>query len=229
MSFFCFDTRRAAALLTAVFLCVAARPLDDFEITGTILYGDAAGATSGADCDHTSAFAEAPAEIHRRELGLPADSGEGKALFVRAQTSWRKALARVAVDEGVDVITVTGGCRGGDGPIVDVTQRVIDSLPKYYVHGEVLHGRAQDAGDIAVLDKQALLDAIPEYLEFLRVDSTNPRYHLLQRAYRDKFTAAVHTAARDGGHDCVVQVGGVTTRLDALSEITRAAIDALDS
>lgn len=228
MPFIRFDTRTAVAWLTAVLL-LAAAPLADLEITGTILYGYADGAKTGADCDHEAAFARAPAEIHRRALGLSTSSDEGQQLFARAQSGWRKALARVAADEGVDVITVKGGVSGGDAPIVDVTDAVVERLPKYYVHGEVLHGRAKGAESIAEVDSQALLDAIPEYREFQALEPTDARYHLLRRAYMEAYASALRVAAGDAGHDCLVEVGGVTTRLDVLDDLTQAAIDAIDS
>lgn len=229
MNTYPFDTRAVVALATCVLLLAAAAPLAELEITGKILYGSAAGATLGAECDGEGAFARDPAEIHRRELGLSVSSDEGQRLFAKAQSHWRKALARVAADEGVDVITVLGGCRGGDAPIVDVTDAVVQQLPKWYVHGEVLHGRANGAESVAELDSQSVLDQIPEYREFRGLDPTDARYHLLKKAYLDEFASAVRSAARAAGHDCVAETGGVTTRLDSVPDLTRAAIDAIDS
>ncbi len=221
-----------AALLLALLAAPAVTAGEDLTVTGQILYGRAEGAQTGAVVDALAVYDQIPAYMHMQELGLSESDSAGRTLFAQAQDVWKKALARVARDMGIDVITVPGGLVGGSSTIADVTLAVIEVLPKYFVHGKLLHGRAQGAGNadnLAELDVQRVLDAIPAYREFLGTADGDARHHILRKQYETEFAEAVAKVARNGNHDVLVEASGVTSRLGYVPDVTDAVIEALGS
>jgi len=219
-----------SALLLAFVIAPAVTAAEELAVTGQILYGRAQGAQTGAVVDALVVYDQIPAYMRMQELGLSESDADGRVLFTKAQEVWKKALARIARDMGLDVITVPGGIEGVSAP--DVTLSVIEVLPKYFVHGKLLHGRAQGAEyaeNLAELDVQRVLDAIPAYRELQGTSDGDARHHMLRKQYETEFAEAVSTVARNGAHDVLVEAGGVTSRLGYVPEVTDSVIEALGS
>lgn len=220
-------SRLVPLFLALGFLLAAAAPLGELVVTGKILYGAGQAARAAGTVDIVSVYNQNPAYMRMKAQGLSENDSRGKALFEIAQKWANKALATVARDHGLDVITVPGGVQGGDRPAPDLTQQVIDELPFYYVEGNVLHGSVAGARSIAEVDSQAVLSAIPAYAEWLGLDENDARWHILRKSYLDSFNKALTRTVRDQGLEAVVERGGVTSRLGAVLDVTAAVIQAL--
>ncbi len=212
-------------------LFAAAAPLlgDEVEVTGKVLYDSGKKHTRAATVDVRTVFSNNAAYMHMKAKGLRETESRGKPLFSAAKASTDKALRDAAQQAKVQVITVPGGVSGGDKPVADLTRKVIDRLPIYHVDGKVEFGRQQGASNIAQIDTQAVLEAIPEYREAKRLGEDDARFHLLRKKYMDELTRVVQLSARRGGHDAVVELGGVTSRLGPVPNVTATAIAAVDS
>jgi hypothetical protein len=201
---------------------------DALRVTGQVIYGKAEGAKTAAVADILAVYANNPIYMRMKAEGLSETDGKrGSKLFADAQTATNKALAKVAREAKVDVVTVPDGVKGGAGPIPDLTQRVIDKLPLYHVDGKVVYGDPTNARLIAELDSAALLNAIPAWREVQKLTPNDVDYHLLRKRAQEAFEAAVKKAAGDGHFDAVVERGGVTSRLGPVADITPAAMAAL--
>jgi hypothetical protein len=175
-------------------------------------------------CDIVQVYNNNPAYMRMKALGLSeSDGGHGRTLFEQAQKWSNKALATVARDKGLDVITIPGGVEGTDSAPEDVTQAVIDELPLFCIEGNL----AQGARSVAEVDSQAVLDVIPEYVEWQSLDENDARWHILRKAYLDAFSRALKRTVRDQGLDAVVERGGVTGRLGPVPDVTSAVVEAL--
>ncbi|MHC4846319.1 MAG: hypothetical protein ACYTCU_09175 [Planctomycetota bacterium] len=228
--------RRLGAVLLAALVTLTAAvappveglPAGDLVVSGQIVYGKAAGARRAATVDILKVYAQNPIYMRMKAEGLSeTDGARGSKLFTEAQAATNKALAKAAKSARVDVITVPGGVSGGDEPIANLTQNVIDLLPLYHVDGTVLYGSTRNMRAVAELDSDTLLAAIPEYTEYLLLSPNDASYHLLRKKFQDAFKAAVRKAARDGNYDVVAEKGAVTSRLGAVADITPLAIAAL--
>jgi len=225
--------RRLAAFAVVGLLLVAAIPRgagDALAVSGKIVYGKVDGARVAAVVDILAVYANNPIYMRMKAEGLSETDGKrGTKLFNEAQAATNKALAKVALDNKVDLITVPGGVSGGEKPITDLTQKVIDRLPVYYVDGPVLFGSVATARQIAELDSAAVLGAIPAWREGQKLNENDPEYHLLRKRAQDQFEAAVKAAAGDGDYDAVVEKKGVSCRLGPVADLTPAAIAALNN
>jgi hypothetical protein len=218
------------AMLSLVAAAPVGRLAEDLVVSGQVVYGKATGARRAATVDILKVYAQNPIYICMKNAGLSeTDGARGGKLFAAAQAATNKALARAAKAGRADVITVPGGVSGGDRPIPDLTQEVIDLLPIYHFEGTVLFGSARVVRSAAELDSDKLLAEIPAYTEYLLLSPNDARYHLLRKEFQDAFKAAVRKAARDGNFDLVAERGTVTCRLGAVDDITLQAIGALDS
>ncbi len=221
----------AVLLAAAAMLSLAAvPPVEDLVVSGQIVYGKEAGARRAATVDILSVYSHNPIYMHMKAAGLSeTDGGRGTKLFIAAQAATNKALARAAKAARVDVITVPGGVSGGEQPIADLTQNVIDLLPVFHCDGKILHGSLRNARAVAELDSDKLLAAIPEYTEYLLLSPNDANYHILRKKFQDAFKHAVRKVARDGNYDVVAEKGAVTSRLGAVADVTAKAILALAS
>lgn len=218
---------RAWVIVVALAL-VAAAPMAGLVITGQILYGKADGAKRAAVTDIVRVYNNNPAFMRMRDAGLSeSDGGRGSLLFEDAKAAANKSLATAAHEYTVDIITTPGGVSGGDDPIDDLTDDVISRLPVYYVEGNVLHGRAKSARSLAEVDGDAILRAIPEYLEWLGLAESDARYHILKKKWNDDFNRVVKKVMTDGQHEAIVELGGATSRLGPVLDLTSVAIAAL--
>lgn len=213
--------------IVALLLLATASSAADVVVTGKVLYGSGRDARLVAVADIVQVYNQNPAYMRIKALGLSEGDGHGRELFEQAQKWSNKALATVARDKGLDVITVPGGVEGSESPPEDVTQAVIDELPAHCIDGNVLHGSAQGGRSVAEVDSQAVLEAIPEYVEWRGLDENDARWHILRKAYLDSFAKALKRAVRDEGLDVVVERGGVTSRLGPVSDVTALVIQAL--
>jgi molybdopterin biosynthesis enzyme MoaB len=206
----------------------AAAEDEALAVTGQVLYGKADAAKAAAVADILAIYANNPVYMRMKAEGLSETDGKrGSKLFAEAQATTNKALAKVAREANVDVVTVPGGVKGGKRPIPDLTQKVIDKLPTYHVDGKVVYGNAANARLIAELDSAALLNAIPEWREAQKLTPNDVDYHLLRKKAQTKLEAAIKQAAGDGKFDAVVERGGVTSRLGPVADITPAAMAAV--
>lgn len=225
--------RLAAFAVLGLLLLLAAAPGDSADalaVTGKVVYGKADGARTAAVVDILAVYAHNPIYMRMKAEGLSETDGKrGSKLFAEAQAATNKALATVALEGKVDVITVPGGVTGGERPISDLTQRVIDRLPVYHVEGPVLFGAVASARQIAELDSAAVLGAIPAWREAQKLTENDADYHLLRKKAREQFEAAVKKAAQNGEYDVVVEKKGVTCRLGPVADLTPAAIAALNA
>lgn len=218
---------RGVALLLGAWLLIAAS-VPDLRVTGRVFYGKAEGARSVGVVDIRVIYASNPAFLRMKAFGLSeTDGGRGQHLFDESQVAARHALARIATDNGLDVITQIGGVSGAQTEPVDFTQQVIDALPHFYVEGKLLHGNVRGARSIAEIDSQTLLAAIPSYIEWLGSDPSEARYHILKKDYEDKFGRAVRQSARDAGADVIVEKGAATSRHGELKDVTSQAVSVL--
>ncbi|MCB9897388.1 MAG: hypothetical protein H6825_05245 [Planctomycetes bacterium] len=217
-----------AWLIGLVLTALAASPVTELVITGQILYGRAQGASTAAVTDIVRVYNNNPAFMRMRDAGLSeTDGARGTTLFEDAKTAANKALASVAALREVDVITTPGGVSGGDDPIDDVTDDVIGWLPVYYVEGQVLQGRSRSAKSIGEVSSDQVLNSIPEYVEWLGLDETDARYHILMKHWNDTFNRVVKKVMMDNQFDAVVELGGTTSRLGPVPDLTQDAIAAL--
>ena len=220
--------RSAVALLLGCLLMAATAHAQEMRVTGPIYYGAAEGAAAVGVVEIRTVYASNPAFMRLRALGLSeTDGGRGQRLFDEAQTAARRALAQVASDNGLDVITEVGGVVDASEEPVDFSQQVIEGLPRFHVEGKVLHGSARGARTLASIDSQQLLNAIPAYVEWLSSDPSEARYHLLQKEYQDAFGQAVRQVARDERLDVLVEVGAATARSGVVDDVTPQAVSAL--
>jgi len=207
----------------------APMPAGDVVVTGQVIYGSADGAHRAAEADIVLVYNNDPAYMRMKSLGISDTSARGESLFEEAESSVKKALAVVARRHRLDVMTVPGGVTGGELAIRSLTDEVIDELPLFCVEGTVLHGRVAGAQRMGELDSQALLEAIPAYVEWLPLDEDDARYHILRKRYQDDFARAVRAVARSEGLDAVVEKGDLTARLGPVPDVTRTAIESLGS
>ena len=222
-------TRRPARWLTSlVLVCLAAAPLDELNISGKVLYrSDVATPTRGAEVDIKEVFANNPAYMRLEALGLSTSGGHGQELFAEADRSAKKALATVANDNDVHVITVLGGVDGGEVPIADLTEAVIASLPVYCIDGTVFHGSKRATDTVAEMDRQAVWDSIPAYRSWLELDESAADYYFLKEEYQRIYLEGLRRVVRDEGLTVVVELGGVTSRLDPPPDVTDLVISAI--
>ena len=215
-------------VVLGVLLCaplfLAWTPSGDLEIKGKLLYGTAAGARTGAVVDLDAVFAKIPVYMYMKAQGYSETEPQGRPLFDKARKTWKTTLAMVAVSKGVDVVTAPGEVVGGDIPVRDLTQDVIGKLPKYYIHGTRHYGRNQSPVSVATVASARVLNQIPAYREFKKLSPRDASYHLLGDEYEKIFTRALTTSAREGLHEVVVEMGGVTSRLGYVPDITDAVI-----
>ncbi|GJM21548.1 MAG: hypothetical protein DHS20C15_14630 [Planctomycetota bacterium] len=196
-------------------------------ISGPVYYGEPVGATRIAEVAIRLVYAENPAFMRLRALGLSeSDGGRGQALFDAAQSAAKRALARVASAHNLQVIAELGSVQGASN-LMDRTREVIDELPQFYVEGKVLHGNARNARELAEVDSLAVLMAIPSFVEAQGLDESNARFHILQKDYQDRFAAAMRKIARDSGLDSIVEKGAATSRFGAILDVTQQAIQSL--
>ncbi len=207
----------------------AAADDDGIQITGQILY-DARGSKApvAAEVDIVSVYASHPAYMHMKAIGSRETDPLGRPLFATAQADVNRALVESARQRAVNVVTVPGGVTGSPKPVPNLTRDVTDRLPVYHVHGEVHYGRAKGALRIGSLDSRAVLAAIPAWQEAQLLDETDARFHLLRHRYMSELNRVVRQAARQGGHDAVVEQGGVTSRLGPVPDITTIAVAAVE-
>lgn len=218
---------RGVALLLGTWLLIAAT-VPDLLITGRVFYGEAEGARSVGVVDIRVIYASNPAFLRMKALGLSeTDGGRGQHLFDESQVAARRALARIATNNGLDVITEIGGVSGAETEPGDFTQQVIDVLPHFYVEGKLLHGSVRGARTIAEIDSQTLLAAIPSYIEWLGSDPSEARYHILKKDYEDKFAKAARQSAREAGADVVAEKGAATSRHGEVKDITSQAVSVI--
>ena len=211
-----------------VLACVAAGPLADLDITGKVLYRSSeSNPTRGAEVDINEVFANNPAYMRIEALGLSKTSGHGKELFAEADRAAKKALATVAADRDLHVITTLGGLQGDD-TFGDLTNEVIEQLPVYCIDGTVLHGSKRSIDAIAEMERERVLDAIPSYVAWQELDESDADYYFLKEEYEKAYLKALRKVVRDEGLTAVIEMGGVTSRLDAPPDITDQVIDALE-
>lgn len=221
--------RCAGALLLAALPLQAADETPGPTVTGPVYYGEARGATKVGEVAIRLVYAENPAFIRLRALGLSeSDGGRGQALFDAAQVAAKRALARVANDHELDLIVEIGGVSGADG-VVDRTGEVVEQLPHFHVEGKVLHGSERNARQLAEIDSLAVLMTIPSFVEAQALDESNARFHILQKDYQDRFAAALRKTARDGNYDVLVEKGAATSRFGAILDVTQQTITALSN
>lgn len=225
---------RTAATLALLSLVLIAATLtgvtEALAVTGKVVYGKIDGARTAAVVDILAVYANNPIYMRMKADGLTETDGRrGTKLFGEAQAATNKALAKVALDAKVDVVTVPGGVSGGERPIDDLTQKVIDKLPVFHVEGKLLFGTIADARQIAELDSATLLGVIPAWREASKLTENEVDYHLLRKKAQEQFEAAVKKAAHDGDYDAVIEKRGVTSRLGPVADLTPAAIAALNS
>lgn len=215
------------ALLLAVAPLHARDDRAEPSTSGPVYYGEAAGATRFAEVAIREVYAKNPAFMRLRALGLSeSDGGRGQELFDAAQSAAKRALARVADNHDLQVIAELGSVQGAEG-VVDRTSEVIDELPHFYVEGKVLQGNARNARQIGELDSQAVLMAIPAFVEAQGLDSNSARFHILQKEYQDRFSDAMRKTARDAGLDSIVEKDAATSRFGAILDVTQQAIQSL--
>ena len=224
-----FDRARRLAALAVLGLLLAAAS-DALAVTGKIVYGKIEGARTAAVVDILAVYANNPIYMRMKADRLTETDGKrGSKLFAEAQAATNKALAKVALDAKVDVVTVPGGVSGGERPIDDLTQKVIDRLPVYHVEGKLLLGVLANARQIAELDSGLLLGAIPAWRESQKLTENDADYHLLRKRAQEQFEAALKEAAHDGEYDAVVERHAATSRLGPVADLTPAAIAALNT
>jgi len=222
--------RRLAAFAGLGLLLLGAVVADALLVTGKVVYGKVEGARTAAVVDILAVYANNPIYMRMKAEGLVETDGKrGSKLFSEAQGATNKALAKVALDAKVDVITVPGGVTGGEQPISDLTQRVIDRLPVYHIEGQLLCGTLAEARQVAELDSAVLRAAIPAWREAQKLTENDADYHLLRKKAQEQFEGAIKEAAHDGGYDAVVEKKGVISRLGPVADLTPAAIAALNT
>jgi len=222
--------RRLAAFAGLGLLLLGAVVTDALLVTGKVVYGKVEGARTAAVVDILAVYANNPIYMRMKAEGLTETDGKrGSKLFAEAQAATNKALAKVALDAKIDVITVPGGVTGGERPISDLTQRVIDRLPVFHIEGKLLFGTLAEARQIAELDSAVLRAAIPAWREAQKLTENDADYHLLRKKASEQFEEAVKEAAHDGEYDAVVEKKGVTSRLGPVADLTPAAIAALNT
>src|SRR5262245_50899996 len=222
--------RRLAACAVLGLALIAAAWADALAVTGKVVYGKVEGARTAAVVDILAVYANNPIYMRMKAEGLTETDGKrGTKLFSEAQAATNKALAKVALDAKIDVITVPGGCTGGELPISDLTQKVIDRLPVYHIEGKLLFGSLADPRSVAELDSTVLRNAIPAWREAQKLTENDADYHLLRKKAQEQFEEAVKEAAHDGEYDAVVEKKGVISRLGPVADLTPAAIAALNT
>ncbi|MFT7462147.1 MAG: hypothetical protein ACI9EF_000484 [Pseudohongiellaceae bacterium] len=194
----------------------------------TVVFGPLGGATHGAEVDINEIYANHPAFMRMQSLGLDSSDGRGKKMLNQAKKSVKSALAAVASDEDLHVITHLGGVSGGEIDIEDHTAAVIDLLPVYHIDGALWAGKSRARDNIAEMDKEAVLLAIPAYRDWLNLAPSDTEYHFLKEEWNRAFHGALNSVVRDESLEAVVQTGGVTSRLEPAPEITDMVIEALD-
>jgi hypothetical protein len=218
----------AAALLL---LTVAAAPVDDLVIDdATVVYGPLSDATRGAEVDINEIYSNHPAYMRMKDLGLDSSDTRGKSLLADAMRGVKSALAEVAESEDLDVITHLGGVSGGEIDIRDQTQPVINLLPVYYIDGSVWSGKLKRRAKsgVAEMDREAVLEAIPAYRDWMNLDPGDAHYHLLKDEWDKVYQKALDKVIRDEELNVVAQEGSVTSRLEPAPVITDMVIEALD-
>lgn len=223
--------RRGLQALAASLLLVtvAAAPLDDLAFDkAKVVYGPLKDATCGAEVDIDEIYAHHPAYMRLKQLELKTTDRRGKLLFAEAKKGVKSALAAVAHSEDLDVITDLGGVSGGEIEIRDQTQPVINLLPEYHIDGIVYGGNKRAQSGVAEMDREAVLEAIPAYMDWIRLDPRDAQYHLLKDAWGKVYDKALKKVMREEALEVVVQEGGVTSRLEPAPVITDMIIEALD-
>ncbi|RKY21544.1 MAG: hypothetical protein DRQ55_04025 [Planctomycetota bacterium] len=221
-------TAALSLALSLALVCLAAAPMAELQITGKVLYRSAVSVPSrGAEVDIMELFANNPAYMRLGALGLSKSSGHGQELFAAADRAAKKALATVARDRNLHVIAVLGGVSGGEVPIEDLTDVVIDSLPVYYIDGTVYHGSKRSTDTVAEMDRQQVWEAIPAYTKWLALSDGDADYYFFKEEYQRAYLKALRQVVRDESLTVVVELGGVTSRLDPPQDVTALVIAAL--
>jgi hypothetical protein len=220
--------RRGIAVLSLI--CMAAAPLSELEVTGKVLYRSAESHPSrGAEVDIKEVFANNPAYMRLEALGLSTSAGHGQELFAEADRAAKKALATTANELDIHLIAVLGGVSGGDIPIEDLTNQVIDQLPVYCIDGTVLHGSKRATDMVGEMERQAVLESIPAYLRWLELGESDPDYYFLKEEYEGIYLKALRQVVRDESLSAVIELGGVTSRLEPPLDVTDLVIGALQT
>jgi len=218
------------SLLVILTLPVLATEVSDGELIidkATVVFGPLSNPTRGAEVDINQVYGNHPAFMRMEELGLDRSEGRGKQLFSQAKKGVKSALAAVADSEDLDVIAHLGGVSGGEIAIEDQTLAVIDLLPVYHIDGSLWAGKAKARDDVAEMDKEAVLQAIPAYRDWLSLDPDDTHYHFLKAEWEKIYQHALKAVVRDEVLQAVVQTGGVTSRLEPAPDITDMVIAAL--
>lgn len=216
----------AASLLLVT---VAAAPFDDLVFDNAkVVYGPLKDATCGAEVDIDEIYDHHPAFMRMKQLDLKTTDRRGKQLFSEAKRGVKSALAAVADSEDLDVITHLGGVSGGEIEIRDQTQPVINLLPEYHIDGAVWIGNKRAQSGVAEMDREAVLEAIPAYMDWISLHPSDAHYHLLRDVWEKVYNEAVKKVMREQALEVVVQEGGVTSRLEPAPVITDMIIEALD-
>ena len=195
----------------------------------TVVFGPLSNPTRGAEVDINEVYGNHPAFMRLQELGLDRADGRGKKLFNQAKKSVKSALAKVADSEDLHVITHLGGVSGGEIEIADQTAAVIDLLPVYHIDGSLWAGKAKARDNVAEMDKEAVLQAIPAYRDWLNLDPDDTQYHFLKADWDKIFQRALKSVVLGESLEAVVQTGGVTSRLEPAPDITDMVIAAIPS
>ncbi len=229
-------TLRAGAttlsLMVILALPVLATEVSQSELTidkTTVVFGPLSNPTRGAEVDINEVYGNHPAFMRMQELGLDRAEGRGKQLFSQAKKGVKSALAAVADSEDLHVITHLGGVSGGEIAIEDQTWAVIELLPVYHIDGSLWAGKAKARDGVAEMDKEAVLQAIPAYRDWLNLDPDDTQYHFLKAEWEKVYQHALKAVVRDEALQAVVQTGGVTSRLEPAPDVTDRVIAALPS
>lgn len=230
------DSRSLSAWAAAMlWVAIAAGPAAALtELTelvideGVVVFGPLDNPSRGAEVDINRVYANHPAFMRMQELGLDVADSRGKTLFAQAKKSVKSALAAVAESEDLHVITDLGGVSGGDIEILDQSQKVIDLLPVYHIDGAVLSGTKKARANVAEMDKEAVLQAIPAYRDWLNLDPSDTRYHFLKEEWNLIYQEALSTVVRNESLEAVAEPGAITSRLEAAPVITDRVIEALE-
>ncbi len=108
---------------------LAATPAFAVASLGDVYYGKCDGAKSPAELVALKVFEAIPEYQDIKKRGLTRDDAEYWVLLGKANDKFYKAVKKVAEDSKYDVVVEKGSVKF-EGTPPDVTQRVIDALPK---------------------------------------------------------------------------------------------------
>lgn len=212
--------------LTALLL--AASPLAELQISGKVLFRSPSKVPSrGAEADLAGIFAQNPAYMRIEALGLSKTSGHGQELFAEADRAAKKALAFVAEERDLHVITALGGIQGGEISIEDLTEVVVSHLPVYCIDGVAHHGSKKATDQLAEMDRDRVWSSISAYREWCTRKETDVDYYFLKEEYERVYFRALKQVVRDHNLSAVIELGGVTSRLEPAPDITDEVIGSI--